>query len=124
MRFATLAVLGSVLLGSALVLAAGEKGAVRFDDAKDVTEPVIVQKVAPVYPEAAKSEKVQGTVILDATIDTKGRVTDVEVVKGADPRLDKAAADAVRQWTYKPARDRKGRPVAVIFTVTVRFALH
>jgi len=45
------------------------------------------------------------------------------VQQGADPRLDKAALDAVRKWTYKPARDAKGKPVAVIFTVTIRFAL-
>ena len=124
MRISTLAVLGCVLLGSALAVGAEEKGAVRFDNTKGITEPVVVQKVAPVYPEAARNARVQGTVILDATLDTEGRVTDVRVTEGADPRLDKASADALRQWTYKPAHDKNGRPVAVVFKVTVRFVLN
>jgi TonB family protein len=89
----------------------------------EVVSPVIVSKVAPVYPLEAKREGVQGSVVLEVEIDTEGRVGSARVVQGADPRLDQAALDAVRQWTYQPARDARGKAVKVLFTVTVRFAL-
>ena len=90
---------------------------------KDVTDPEIVQRVPPVYPEAARAERVQGIVVLDLTIEADGRVSAVQVFQGVDPRLDKAAVDAVQQWTFKPARDKKNQPVKVAYKVTVRFLL-
>ncbi len=121
-RVATLvAVCAAVALAG--VVGAEGTAPVRFEKDKGITEPVIVSKASPVYPEDAKKDKVEGTVVIDATIDVAGKVVDARVVTGAEPRLDKAALEAVRQWTYKPARNAKGTPVAVIFTVTVRFTL-
>jgi protein TonB len=64
---------------------------------------------------------VQGTVILECTIGPDGRVTGVEVKRGA-PLLDGAAREAVRQWVYEPTRIN-GVPVPVVMTVTVNFEL-
>lgn len=89
----------------------------------DVSMPVVRNKVAPEYPKEAKEAGVTGVVVLEAEIETSGRVAAVRVAQGADPRLDQAAVEAVRQWTYEPARDRAGRPVRVLFTVTLRFVL-
>jgi len=120
-----IAALAAVCVAVALPAVAGDGSAapVRYEKDKGISEPVVVNKVTPAYPEEAKKERVQGTVIVDATVDVEGKVVEAKVSKGADPRLDKAALDAVRKWTYKPARDAKGKPVAVIFTVTIRFAL-
>src|SRR5947208_484661 len=57
--------------------------------------------VDPIYPPIAQTARVQGIVILEATIGVDGRVTDVKVLKSV-PLLDQAALDAVRQWTYTP----------------------
>lgn len=87
----------------------------------DIQEPRRIRGGPPVYPELARRAGVQGRVVLECTIDTSGRVTDLRVVSG-HPLLNEAALDAVRQWVYTPSR-LNGQPVRVIMTVTVRFTL-
>jgi protein TonB len=77
--------------------------------------------VRPVYPEIARSARVEGTVILEAVLDRRGRVNQVRVTK-ASPLLDQAAVDAVRQWQYSPST-LHGQPVEVLMTITVTFTL-
>jgi protein TonB len=74
-----------------------------------------------VYPEIARAARVEGTVILEAVLDTNGRVTQLRVLKSA-AMLDQAALDAVRQWRYTPSF-YGGHPVSVLMTITVRFQL-
>jgi protein TonB len=76
---------------------------------------------APNYPALAKSARIEGTVILEATIDEHGIVRDVRVLRSI-PLLDRAAIDAVSQWRYTPTR-LNGRAVPVILTVMVSFTL-
>ena len=80
-----------------------------------------VKNVNPVYPSIAQSARVQGVVIIEATIGADGRVQDTKVLRSI-PLLDQAAIDAVRQWTYTPTL-LNGVPVPVIMTVTVNFTL-
>lgn len=75
----------------------------------------------PAYPEVARQARVEGTVILEAVIDTSGRVTQLRVLRSV-PLLDQAALEAVRQWRYTPS-SYGGRPVSVLMTITVRFTL-
>lgn len=75
----------------------------------------------PDYPELARRAGVQAVVILEAMIDTGGRVTDVRVLRG-HPLLDEAALQAVRRWAYVPTL-LNGVPVPVVMTVTVNFRL-
>ncbi len=90
---------------------------------KDVSEPVLVNKVNPSYPKEAKEDKVQGTVIVDITIDTEGSVIEAKATKSPDARLSTAAIDAIKQWKFKPALNKAGKPVQVLATVTVNFKL-
>ncbi len=87
----------------------------------DITEPVVVRKVEPVYPEAARRGRIQGVVVFRAVINESGDVESIETLRGA-PFLTEAALDAVRQWKYRPAT-LDGRAVRVYFTVTVTFRL-
>ncbi len=88
-----------------------------------LSEPKVIEKVNPVYPEEARDEKVQGVVVLDITVDTEGVVSAAKVMKDPDARLSKAAVEAVNQWKFEPARTSTGDPVAVVYTVTVAFKL-
>ncbi len=88
---------------------------------KMVRAPKLVKEVAPVYPEAARKAGVEGTVILEATADTYGRVGSVKVLRSV-PLLDPAAIEALEQWVYEPMVV-DGKPRAVVFTVTMRFRL-
>ena len=87
-----------------------------------ITAPTKVHDVAPVYPQMARDSRIQGIVIIQATIGMDGRVINAEVLR-PQPFLDQAALDAVRQWRYTPTQ-LNGEPVAVIMTVTVNFRLN
>ena len=86
-----------------------------------VKQPMRIAYVPPEYPVAASSTNVQGIVILEVTLNVKGQVQDVRVLRSV-PLLDQAAVDAVRQWQYAPTVI-DGVPVPVIMTETVRFEL-
>ncbi len=88
----------------------------------DIQEPEKIVHVNPEYPELARRDRLDGFVMLQATIDKQGNVTDLEVLRGLGLGLDAAAQDAVRQWKYTPTF-YNGRPVEVILTVTVIFQL-
>jgi protein TonB len=87
----------------------------------NIKTPTKTKDVRPVYPPIAQSARVQGVVILEATIGPDGRVQDVRVLRSI-PLLDAAAIEAVRQWQYTPTL-LNGVPVPVIMTVTVNFTL-
>lgn len=84
-----------------------------------IMEPRKIKDVKPVYPALAQSARVSGTVVIEATIGTDGKVTDAKVVRSI-PLLDQAALDAVRQWEYLPTM-LNGVPVPVVVTVTINF---
>ena len=86
-----------------------------------IQAPALVKRVPPVYPPLAVRAKVQGVVILEATVGRDGRVEDVEVLRSV-PLLDRAAIDAVRQWVYDPLL-LNGQAERFILTVTVSFGL-
>jgi protein TonB len=87
----------------------------------NIQAPKKVKDQNPVYPPIAQSARVQGVVILEATIGPNGSVQDVRVLRSI-PLLDAAAIEAVRQWQYTPTL-LNGVPVPVIMTVTVNFTL-
>jgi TonB family protein len=80
-----------------------------------------VTKVNPQYPPEAKSQNIEGEVMLRVVIDQDGDVYDVVLVSGS-PRLAPAAIDAVKQWKYKPYLF-SGRAVDAETTVPVNFTL-
>jgi len=76
-----------------------------------------------VYPEVAKENGVQGRVTLSFVVGTDGRVTDVTVLRGIDPALDKEAVRVVSsspRWT--PGRQRD-KPVKVRYNFPIIFQL-
>ncbi|HEV8610743.1 MAG TPA: TonB family protein [Thermoanaerobaculia bacterium] len=89
---------------------------------ESVEPAVVVEKVDPPYPEPAIRAQVEGSVVLDIGIDENGRVTDVQVARGLPFGLSEAAAGAVRQWRYRPARSPEG-PIPSRKTVRILFTL-
>jgi len=86
-----------------------------------VREPRRLSAVSPVYPMLAIQARLQGTVIIEATVNERGRVVDATVLQGV-PLFNDSALDAVKKWTYTPTLVN-GVPTPVIMTVTVRFKL-
>ncbi len=76
-----------------------------------------------VYPEIAKENGVQGKVILSFTLTAEGQVTNVKVVRGIDPALDKEAVRVVNSSPrWEPGKQRD-RAVKVQFIFPVHFQL-
>ena len=87
----------------------------------NIKQPQKVRDVKPTYPGIAQSARVQGVVIIEATIGPDGKVKDAKVLRSI-ALLDQAALDAVRQWEFTPTL-LNGVPVPVIMTVTGNFTL-
>ncbi|MGD1072651.1 MAG: TonB family protein [Bryobacteraceae bacterium] len=87
-----------------------------------IAPPVVHRKVDPKYLPSAVAERVEGKVRLACVIDEAGKVSNVEVVRGADDRLVQAAEDALAKWEFYPAT-RRGAPVEVDVLVEIPFTL-
>ena len=88
---------------------------------EEVADKLVVQKVAPVYPDQALRTGMQGTVILQALVSKEGLVEDLKLM-GGSLILGEAAVQAVRQWRYQPYFIN-GHPVETQTQVTVEFKL-
>jgi protein TonB len=90
----------------------------------ELEPPVPLERPQPEYPEPARNVRLEGRVVLEAIIDTEGRVASVEVLSATRPDLgfSEAAIAAVSRWRYEPGRHR-GRPVPVRLRVIVDFDL-
>lgn len=85
----------------------------------EVMERLLIRRVDPVYPEAARRANVQGVVVLDAVIAADGSVVNIRPVSGSDA-LVSAAMDATRWWRFRPYRVR-GEPATVETTLSIEF---
>lgn len=85
----------------------------------EVMERLLIRRVEPVYPEAARRANLQGVVVLDAVISADGTVVNLHPVSGPDG-LASPAMDAARWWRFRPYRVR-GEPASVETTLAVEF---
>ncbi len=75
------------------------------------------------YPVIAQENGIQGRVIVQFTVRRDGTIDDVEVVRSADPNLDKEAIRVIKSMpNWKPGEQR-GKKVNCKFTVPVVFKL-
>jgi len=81
----------------------------------------LIERVEPQYPEAARLAHIQGAVVLEVNVNEKGTVQELRALSG-DPQLVMAAAEAVRQWRFKPYAPR-GDALDFQTQVTVDFKL-
>lgn len=88
----------------------------------DVELPKLIHRVDPAWPSGVPRSGSRA-VTLQAVIGADGAVGDIRVVATDDARINEAAIRAVRQWKYEPARQH-GRPIAIYFTIIVRFTHH
>ena len=75
----------------------------------------------PQYPATVRALRIQGVVVLQATISKNGSIENLRVVSGP-PLLRQAAIDAVQTWRYRPYL-LNGDPVEVETTINVVFTL-
>jgi len=76
------------------------------------------------YPESAKTNKIQGRVIIRFCVNSTGSVDRVSVLKSVSPEIDTEAIRVVSSLpSFIPGR-QGGKPVPVWYMVPVNFALN
>jgi protein TonB len=98
-------------------------GIYNYTEGSPITPPVPIRKTQPAYTAAGIKGHIQGDVRILATIDASGRILDAQLVSDLPMGLGDSALEAIRQWTFQPAR-LAGRPIAVRYVVVVRFRLN
>lgn len=92
---------------SQLTPSAGAKpvdlASITFSDSQIKTTlwPRIRKEQIPVYPQLAKTARIQGTVVIHATIEKDGHLDNLKVISGPN-ELRQSSLDAVSQWIYEP----------------------
>ncbi|MGZ4819526.1 MAG: TonB family protein [Terriglobales bacterium] len=93
----------------------GEKDAVILSSKG--AEKRLVHQVQPTYPQQARSQQIEGTVVLRALVGESGAIEGVRLVEG-NPVLAADAIKAVKQWRYKPyIRNGRAEPFTTIVLV-------
>ena len=75
------------------------------------------------YPVVAEENGVQGRVVCTFVVERDGSITDVKVVRGVDPSLDKEAVRVLKQMPSWIPGKQNGSAVRVKYTVPVTFKL-
>jgi TonB family protein len=96
--------------------------AYRVNAAEGVKAPSLKYKIEPEYTDAARLDKLQGTVMLKIVVGADGLAHDIQLVRGVGLGLDEKAAEAIGKWVFNPGT-RDSQPVAVQATVEVNFRL-
>jgi TonB family protein len=91
--------------------------------ANERVKPQILYKEKARYTETARSRQIQGTVILRATFNAEGRITDIFVVRGLPEGLTEMAIEAAQRIRFRPAM-RDGAPVSVRASLEYNFVLY
>jgi protein TonB len=87
-----------------------------------VSAPILIYSVEPEFSEEARKAKVAGNVLVNLWVDQQGNPSHVHVIRGVGMGLDEKAAEAVRQYRFKPAMEN-GKPVLVELNVEVNFQI-
>ncbi|MCG2721156.1 MAG: TonB family protein [Thermodesulfovibrionales bacterium] len=86
------------------------------------TGPKFLHKEMPVYPLVARRLNKEGNVVLRLTIDSAGKLMNIEVMENAGYGFTEAAREAVQKSTFMPAK-RDGRSVACRALLPIRFKI-
>ncbi|MBK8480190.1 MAG: energy transducer TonB [Proteobacteria bacterium] len=83
------------------------------------TLPTVLQRAQPAYPQQLRDQGIEGQVVVELRIDTRGRVSAVKVLRGLHPLLDREALVAARATRFAPARiGTQAVPVQIAYTFT------
>ena len=75
------------------------------------------------YPEIAAENGISGRVFVKFVVETDGSISNVSLVRGVDPALDKEAVRVVKASPKWAPGKQRGKPVRVSFTFPINFVL-
>ena len=75
------------------------------------------------YPEIAAENGISGRVFVKFVVEPDGSISNVQLVRGVDPALDKEAIRVVKSSPKWAPGKQRGKPVRVSFTFPINFVL-
>lgn len=75
------------------------------------------------YPEAAKTDSVQGTVYASFRVDTNGKTFHHRIIRGVRADLDSEAIRVARLIKFEKPAMQRGKPVVIGYCLPIRFSL-
>lgn len=110
--------------GSGNGMDSGGYGSADGDSQADLSQDAALQGYSRIYPRTARDAGEEGVAVVGVSVSAGGSVTRawLEQSTGYD-RLDRAALKAAYQWSFTPARNAAGDPIAGESRVTVRYQL-
>lgn len=100
---------------SHVIVSAGVKG---------VGLPMCIYCPPPLYTKEGRGAKIDGAVVLLATVTEDGRAADIRVLKGMPFGMNEQAVKSVSEWKFKPSTDGDGKPIAVRVPIQITFRLY
>ena len=76
------------------------------------------------YPEAAKSDNIQGTTYIEFTVSKSGKIKNVTVKKGSNDLLDAEAVRVVKSMPDWTPGTKEGKKAEFVQVLPIRFALN
>jgi len=114
--------LRSLCLVAALCAMAVSAGRADSNSTAADEQPKVLVGPPPEFPAEMKQQQINGVVILVVSVNKLGFVEDCVVKKSSRSEFEQPAVDAVRTWTFRPAR-KNGHDVAGELTLPVKFAV-
>ncbi len=87
------------------------------------SQPAVLSEMKIPYPEGARREGIEGTVLLSIVIDAEGKVVSAKVLSGPGHGLNESARDAISRFRFKPAI-KSGQPVSTEMKYQYTFLLN
>lgn len=100
-----------------------QKVAIVHQKLPPMIQPSPLTRFAPEFPEEFRLRHLSGEVMVEFIIDENGRVIEAAAIRSTYPELSGPAVEAVRKWTFLPAK-REGHPVRTVLQNPIYFTLN
>jgi TonB family protein len=88
------------------------------------TEPVTLKKILPTYTELARQARLQGIVVFNVVVSKEGHAIIKDIIRPLGLGLDESAIEAISQWKFMPAYNKKNEPIDLETYIEVTFEVY
>ncbi len=88
-----------------------------------LVRPEIVEAPQPQYSERARKERIQGVVVGEVLIDSRGETRSARLLRGLHPDLDVLSLQAFCEYRWRPAKASDGTPTAIYYQLTINYSI-
>jgi TonB family protein len=122
-RLIVLLPLLAAIVASAQSMTSVSDAPVPFDQwaAKKISRPVLLNHVDVDYPDDTRIKNIDGICGVSVILNAQGDLKNPRIVHCNDSLFEESALATVKQYRFKPATTQDGNPIAVTFTVIVKY---